>query len=132
VSTDHPPVNSTISRWLVFLVAAQGIAMVGLTLWSVVHNVTATSTNLGTAWALALLEVVWAALLLALAFGLHRQARWPRNPLVVTQLFLIVAVWPLLRSTTTPTQLLGATLLAWAVIILTGILLASRLKSYAR
>ncbi len=124
MSTDHPPANSIVPgrnpRWLVLAVAAQGVATAGLTLWSVVHNVTATPTNLGAAWFLALLQAAWSALLLGLARGIHRQSRWCRNPLVVTQLFLIVAAWPLLRSTTTPIQLLGAALLVWALVITVG------------
>lgn len=112
-------------RWLPLAVAVQAVALMATAMWYVVLILTRPHLEGGGAWVSAVLMLVWGVLLLSLARGLRADSRWANGPTVVAQLFLVVGSWPLLMADNVAITIIAVLLMAWAVVIIVGVLRAT-------
>lgn len=101
-------------RLLAALVAAQGLLLVGVSVFYVVELAVATTSDVGRALVTAVLALATGLGLLLVARGLLHGRRWARSPALVTNLILVPVALGLLQG---GRWLAGAPLLACAAVV---------------
>jgi hypothetical protein len=108
-------------RVVAVLVGVQGIALIGLGVFSAVELVAATPTSQATGVGVTLLALVAGAGLVWCARGLAHARRWARSPVLVAQLLGLPVAWDLAGS---ERRALGIVLIVWLAGV--AVLLLSR------
>jgi hypothetical protein len=103
-----PTSPQTTLVWAVRVLAAETVALIGLTIFLIYQDLTTTVGDTGIATAVTVYTAVMAALLGGLGWALHRRRSWARGPAIVLQLLLL----PIGYSMVTTGLWLGAAVIA--------------------
>jgi hypothetical protein len=83
------PTSKTTLVWAVRVLAAETVALIGLTIFLIYQDLATTVDDTGIAMAVTVYTAVMAALLGGLGWALHRRRSWARGPAIVLQLLLL-------------------------------------------